>query len=165
MRTKFLATAALVSLACLSASTANAQAVPVAFRLFHFGRSVALAESRFALSMSRHAKALALESDDAVSAITKLPDITKSAARLKFNVLDGKLKIGSLKKFPGIEIEGGEINLYKIGSAGVGAAYCGTAECLKTAGRWFVNEVVKTKELAEGIQKVTEPATRSTLDE
>jgi hypothetical protein len=115
--------------------------------------------------MSRHAKDLALGSDDAASAITKLPDITKSAAPLKFNVLDGKLKIGSLKKFPGIEIEGGEINLYKTASAGAGAAYCGTTECLKTAGRWFVNEVVKAKELAEGIQKVTEPATRSTLDE
>ena len=153
MRTKFLASAALVLLACLSASTANAQAVPVAFKLFYYGRSVALAELRFALSMSRHAKYLALELDDAVSAITKLPDITKSAAPLKFNVLDGKLKIGSLKKFSGIEIEGGEINLYRTVSVGTAAAYCGTTECLKTAGRALLNE------------KVTEPATRSILDE
>jgi hypothetical protein len=82
------------------------------------------------------------------------------SSRLKFSVLDGKLKIGTLKKYENLEIEGGEINLYKWGAAGGAAALCNTIDCYKAARRAIIEETFKTKDLKEvleGIEKAKKP--------
>jgi hypothetical protein len=86
---------------------------------------------------------------DAIPAATNAASEIKKSAELKFTVLDGELKIGSLKKFSGIEIEGGRINVYKTAAAGTAAAYCGATACIKVAGQSLLNEVLKVKEITE----------------
>ena len=85
---------------------------------------------------------------------------TAKTELLKFSVLDSKLKIGKLKKFGDLAIEGGEINVYRTGTLGAAAGYCGATECYKAALRSIANEVVKAQELTElagGIQKAKKP--------
>ncbi|MCW2218299.1 outer membrane lipoprotein SlyB [Bradyrhizobium japonicum] len=56
------------------------------------------------------------------------------AVKAEFNVLDGKLKVGTIKKTRQLEIKGGEINAYKAGTVGSAAVYCGVTNCQKPAG-------------------------------
>jgi hypothetical protein len=67
----------------------------------------------------------------------------------KFSALNGKLKIGKLKQFDHVEIEGGEINVYGWGAAGGAAAYCGRSECLKVLVRSLAKEMVDQKDAKE----------------
>ncbi|MGY4409136.1 hypothetical protein ACVWW4_000872 [Bradyrhizobium sp. LB7.1] len=188
MRTKFLAVAALVSLACLPTSSANADTVGAAMKFWQiiiYSRPVVL---RLGSSLNRQVRAYGAQSrllpyrepltredvkviatqlrpftkedhveiaDDAVTAVTHGSDLSKSAQLLKFNVLDGKLKVGSLKKFPGIEIEGGEVNVYKAAAAGSAAAYCGATACFKAAGGLLANELLKVNELIDMVETVS----------
>lgn len=99
---------------------------------------------------------------DATSSAT---DAASSMDPLKFSILDGKLKIGKLKKFSGLQVEGGELNVYKIIGAGGLATYCGVTECYNAAARSILDDTVKLKdysELSEKLEKakkrITQPA-------
>jgi hypothetical protein len=87
---------------------------------------------------------------------TAKSDMTKDDApsRFKFSLADGKLKIGTLKKFENLEIEGGEIGLYKWGAAGGAAALCNTIDCYKAARRAIIEETFKTKDLKEVLESI-----------
>lgn len=89
-------------------------------------------------------------------------DAAKSEASslFKFSVGDGKLKIGTLKKYKNLEIEGGEINLYKWGAAGGATVLCNTIDCYKAARRAIIDETFKpkdVKEVLESIEKAKKP--------
>jgi hypothetical protein len=97
--------------------------------------------------------------DDAVTPLKEEAAAGTDAAKsetpsLKFSLGDGKLKIGTLKKYKHLEIEGGELNLYKVGAGGAGAVYCGATDCFKAAGRTLVDEVIRLKDAKEALDYI-----------
>jgi hypothetical protein len=109
------------------------------------------------LGVAREPRDFLADSEKSASDAAK-PDASQN---FKFSLLDGKLKIGKLKKIGPVDVEGGEINLYKWGAVGVAAAACATVPCLTAARRAIVDDTLKSKEfkeMLEGVEKAKRPA-------
>jgi hypothetical protein len=66
-----------------------------------------------------------------------------------FNVLNGKLEIGSIAKSKYFSVKGGEANLYKWGTVGALAAYCDNSKCKAE----FLKKAIELDELLKTLNK------------
>jgi hypothetical protein len=86
---------------------------------------------------------------------SSLPEAALAAKpTFKFSLLDGKLKIGELRGFEHLVIEGGEINTYRWLAAGGGLSYCKIQSCYDDLLKVVLDDTIKLKELREAYDAV-----------